>query len=304
MSRPSVSQQPEHLAHFSGHQDRVVSRAQLARAGYDADAVANRVQTRRWQALGRAIVLHDGPVSPRQRLWVAVLTAPGPAIITGRTAAARFGLRGFAANTIDVLVPATAKPVDLEGTTWRRCQTFNEVVVAPSSGPAMATPAQSIVDAARWTARPRPACGLIAAAVQQRVISARVLRDQLESNETIRHHRILNLVAADIEGGADSLGEIDFTKLARKARLRPPIRQSVRLDSFGRRRFLDADFETFAVEVDGGVHLQAETYWNDAHRQNELVLGGDRILRFPTIAFRLDEDAVVAQLARAKEIFG
>jgi hypothetical protein len=45
-------------------------------------------------------------------------------------------------------------------------------------------------------------------------------------------------------------------------------------------------------------------YWNDAHRQNDLVIGGDRILRFPSIAFRVDMPGVEAQLRRAGIAFG
>jgi hypothetical protein len=99
-------------------------------------------------------------------------------------------------------------------------------------------------------------------------------------------------------------GLIDFVKLARRAGLPPPIRQSIRYDSAGRRRYLDVDFGTFAVEVDGGLHLHAPNYWADARRQNELVLGGDRILRFSSYAIRVEEDVVIAQLRRAHEVFG
>ena len=120
----------------------------------------------------------------------------------------------------------------------------------------------------------------------------------------VRHGQLLRSILADIEGGADSLAEIDFAKIARKAGLPPPIRQSIRLDSAGRRRYLDVDFGTFAVEVDGGLHLRAQNYWDGARRQNELVLGGDRILRFPSIAIRLEEHVVIAQLHRAQQVFG
>jgi hypothetical protein len=130
------------------------------------------------------------------------------------------------------------------------------------------------------------------------------LQHELGLAGQVRHCQTLRAVMADIQGGADSLSEIDFVKLARKADLPPPIQQSIRFDSTGRKRYLDADFGTFVVEVDGGVHLRPLTYWDDARRQNELVLGGDRILRFPSIAIRLDEAVVIAQLRRAHLIWG
>ena len=126
----------------------------------------------------------------------------------------------------------------------------------------------------------------------------------LDSAGRVDRRHLLRLTLADIEGGADSLGEIDMAGLALQAGLWLPIRQAVRKDSDGRRRYLDNDFGTFEVEVDGAVHLLPDTYWDDMYRQNELTLGGGRLLRFPTIAIRLQPDKVVAQLRRAAELFG
>ena len=168
----------------------------------------------------------------------------------------------------------------------------------------MVSRGRAIIDAAAWTPQPRVACALMVASVQQGVVSAAVLRQHLAVAGAVRHAEILRSIVADIEGGSDSLSEIDFVKLARKAGLPPPIRQSIRYDSAGRRRYLDVDFGTFAVEVDGGVHLRAENYWADARRQNDLVMGGDRILRFPSYAIRVDEEEVITQLRRAHRVFG
>jgi hypothetical protein len=292
------------LAAAETAQDRVVSRQQLAAAGYNAQAVGRRIDAGDWQALGAAIVLHSGEISGRQHQWIAMLTAPGFAAISGRTATTQFGLRGFVPNSIDVLIPFSTKPAALVGVRWRRIRDFDSLAIAQRPGPATVTRERAVLDAASWTPDARVACALLAAAVQQRVTPIAMLRSQFSDDAVRRHHAIFGLILADIEGGADSLGEIDLGRLARKAGLPPPIRQSIRRDLAGRRRYLDADFGTFVVEVDGGLHLRAQTYWNDAHRQNELVLGGDRILRFPTIAIRLDEETVVRQLRRAKAIFG
>jgi very-short-patch-repair endonuclease len=70
------------------------------------------------------------------------------------------------------------------------------------------------------------------------------------------------------------------------------------------RRFLDADFDTFCVEIDGGFHIRPLNYWDDARRQNDLLVQGDRILRFPSVALRLEPEVVVAQLRAARKAFG
>ena len=282
-----------------------MSRIQLAAAGYDADAARRRVDAVRWQRIGHAFVLANGRVSSAQRQWAAVLSAPGLVAVTGRAAAERYGLRGFPPDMIDVLVPrGTTRLVPIDGVRWRESRRFGADDVAPGLGVPMVLRGRAIVDAAGWTPKPRVACALLAAAVQQRVVPAAALRRGLAVASGLRQLRILRSILADIEGGADSLAEIDFGVLARKAGLPPPIRQSFRMDAAGRRRYLDVDFGTFCVEVDGGIHLRPMNYWDDARRQNDLVLGGDRILRFPSIAIRLDEEVVLAQLRKAHLIFG
>jgi very-short-patch-repair endonuclease len=78
----------------------------------------------------------------------------------------------------------------------------------------------------------------------------------------------------------------------------------VRLDDFGRRRYLDALIESptgarVACEVDGALHLLASTYWQDMARANEMVIAKQPLLRFPTLAMRVDEPLVVDQIRRA-----
>ena len=283
----------------------VVSRPQLLNVGYDNDAARRRTTSGEWRRVGSAFVLHSGMLTGQQLQWAAVLTAPGLAAVTGRTAAARYGLRGFEPVAIDVLLKrGDGSPHRIEGVHWHESRRFTERDIVPRSGVPMVSRGRAVIDAAAWTPKPRVACALMAASVQQRVVPVAALRRELAAGGAIRHARILRAILADIEGGADSLSEIDFVKLARKAGLPPPIRQSIRYDSAGRRRYLDVDFGTFAVEIDGGLHLHAPNYWADARRQNELVLGGDRILRFSSYAIRVEEDVVIAQLRRAHQVFG
>lgn len=286
-------------------QDMVVSRPQLASFGYDSDAARRRTTAREWQKVGNAFVLHSGVPTGAQVQWAAVLTAPGLAAVTGRTGAAQYGLRGFEPVAVDVLLKrGDGSPHQIEGVHWHESRRFCALDIPPSFGVPTASRGRAIIDAAAWTPKPRVACALMAASVQQGVVPVSALRKELTAAGGLRHGTILRSILADIEGGADSLSEIDFIKLARKAGLRPPIQQSIRFDSAGRRRYLDADFGTFVAEVDGGVHLNAPNYWADQRRQNDLVLGGDRILRFSSFAIRLDEDVVIAQLRRAQQIFG
>jgi hypothetical protein len=304
MPRLSAYQRHDVLAAIATGQCDVASRAQLASAGFDRHTVTRMVLARRWQLVGLAVVLHGGEASAQQKQWAALLSAPRLAAIGGRTAAGAYGLKGFAPDVLDVVLSTGSKPVAIPGVRWHRSERFDAFDVHPSANPPRVQPARAFVDAAAWTTSPRISCALLVASVQQRLIAATMLRREILAAGPLRHRADLLVVVTDIEGGADSLAEIDFVKIARRVGLPPPLRQSIRYGPDGRRRYLDADFGAFAVEVDGAMHLHTLNYWADAQRQNDLVIGGDHILRFPSIAFRVDVEAVEAQLRRAGIAFG
>jgi hypothetical protein len=163
---------------------------------------------------------------------------------------------------------------------------------------------RSAIDAAGWSPSARTACGLVSAVVQQRLSTADRLLHVLEQAGSVRHRRALKLALADIAGGAHALTEIDFARLCRKYELGRVVHQAVRLDGSGKRRYLDAVVESpagaqVACEIDGAVHLMEATYWNDMSRSNELLISGQPLLRFPSIAMRLDEARVADQVRRA-----
>ncbi len=53
------------------------------------------------------------------------------------------------------------------------------------------------------------------------------------------------------------------------------------------------------VEIDGGQHTDAHTWWADMQRQNELWIPGDRVLRFPAWVVRARPAEVVGQMRAA-----
>ena len=120
----------------------------------------------------------------------------------------------------------------------------------------------------------------------------------------IRRSSLIRFTLQDVQGGANALSEIDFGALCRRWNLPVTARQVVRKDRYGKRRYLDVeligpDGLVARVEVDGAVHLLVRSYWDDMFRQNEFVISGDPILRFPSVAVRFDEFVVVDQVARA-----
>ena len=155
------------------------------------------------------------------------------------------------------------------------------------------------MDALEHLTLPLRGCALLAAVVQQRLLPASSVAALLMAERTLPRRALYASVTHDIQGGSHSLLEIDFVRLAQRAGLPAPRRQSIRLDRSGRRRYLDADFDAFAVEVDGAVHLKPLTWWDDMFRQNSIVLTGKPVLRFASVAVRLAPDQVIAQLREA-----
>lgn len=287
-------------------QDDVVRRGQLATAGWSRSAVQAQLSAERWQAIGAVvIVLHNGPLTPQQYRWVAVLNAGQHAVLAGRTAAAAGGLVGWEGGAEEVLVPKGTSVPELSAVS---CVVHESRRLAPGDTHPVARPPRTrieraLVDAASWSASPRTACGLLAAGVQQRLTTAGRLLETLQAAGRLQHRRVMATALQDIAGGAQALSEIDFGRLCRRHGLPPPTRQQVRTDSSGRRRYLDAtivgpDGEVVHAEVDGALHLRVRTYWDDMDRGNELVIAGERVLRFGSIAMYLDEYRVADQLRR------
>ncbi len=276
-------------------------------AGLDRRSLDVELFLGRWQDVGpTVIVAHNGPISPEQRQWVAVLNAGPRAALCGRTALSNQGLVGWEDDAPHVIVERGSKPPELPEIEVRvhESRRFDpERHVHPARTPRSTPVDRSLIDGAAWTRSPRGACGLVIAGVQQRISTAPRLLDQLADSGALRHRRLLKLVLGDAAGGAQALSEVDFGKLCRRRGLPEPRRQVVRPDNQGRRRYVDVEMRDrkgrrFLVEIDGAVHLVVGSYWRDMARANEIVIAGNDLLRFPTVALYLDEDVVVDQLWR------
>ena len=282
----------------------VATWTQLRRAGHSPGRIKAQLAAGRWRRWGYAIVLHSGPLSREQRWFVARAHGGPRALLTGFTAAEVYGLRGWERDPVHLLVPANARvvngcplPVVIHRTRhWPRVP---RNATAPVHGRAGAL----LVAAASFDT-PRPACGILAAAVQQRVTTAARLSDALELAPRLRHRAAVRAALLDIAQGADALSEIDFVSLCRRHGLPAPMQQRVRVERSGRRRYLDAswlrrDGRLVVAEVDGALHLAPRRWWDDQLRQNELALADALVLRFPSVVVRTEPALVVAQLRRA-----
>ena len=283
--------------------DTVSSLVLLAGSGWTKSAVGSQLRARRWQRFGRAIVTHNATPTLSERRYIALVNAGAKAALTAFSALEIQGLHGWEREVSHVLVPG--------GTDVRRVQvapvrihyvgTWEESEVITAR--ALHRPPDAALLAAATLPNPRHACGLLAALVQQRLARPDQLLAALARRTRVRHRGALLLAAHDIAQGAQALSEIDFARLCRRHHLPPPRRQSIRVERDGRRRYLDAEWDLpdgrrLVVEVDGAVHLVARRWWSDQLRQNEIVIAGSPVLRFPSVVVRTEELLVVDQLRR------
>jgi len=293
------------LAQLARRQHAVVTRAQLAGLGISARHVSGQLAARRWRAVtSDVVVLHCGPLPREAELWTAVLDARPPVALGSWTGLAKHGLRGWDRAGTHIVVPRGAKTRRIPG-----------VVVHESRRPApedivqvdrlpVHTAERCAVDAAAWQDSPRTAVGLLAAVVQQRKATPEGLWDQLDRVGQVRFRALMRHSIADIQGGSDALSEIDLVRLCRRNGLPEPRRQERRVDSRGRHRYLDAEWDLrggrrLVVEIDGIGHMDAARWYDDLLRDAELDTGDGTVrLRLPAVAARADPVRVLAILSR------
>jgi hypothetical protein len=138
---------------------------------------AGQIRANRWQRIGRAVVLHDATPSVAELRRAALIVLGPRAALTSLTALAEWGLTGWDRAAIHVLVPRGARVVRPAGLPLRvhYTGTWSSETIHP--GRQLHRPAHAAVVAAAGFAHPRPACGILAAAFQQRLVRAGDLVD-------------------------------------------------------------------------------------------------------------------------------
>jgi hypothetical protein len=294
-------------------QDGVVRRETLLDAGVAQGHVDRMLDAGKWRsdAGGLVVIAHNGPLTPRQQQAVAVLAGGQVCALAARTAAANCGLEGWQAELVEVVVPrgTTYPRLELVEVKVHESRRFTVGDIHPVAWPPRVRVERAIVDAAVWSRRPRTACGVMAAAVQQRLTEADRLLDELARAGAVRHRHLLSAALRDISGGAQAVSEIDFGRFCRRNGLPAPVRQVVRRDAEGRRRYLDAVLvgpsgRVVRVEIDGALHLVVQTYWSDMYRDNDLRIDNEVLVRLPSYAMHADDERALAQLRRALDLSG
>ncbi|MEO6998623.1 MAG: hypothetical protein ABI112_11110, partial [Terracoccus sp.] len=269
----------------------VAHRADLRAAGLSRHDVASEVDAGRWRRAGRHTVV-IGTSAPRGEAlwWRAVWETGAGAALDGAAALMVSGLTGYLADAIDVSLPTDNRRHSVPGV--RRHRRSSQPASIAVGVPRVRSE-HAAIHAAHWARSDRQAALVLCLVVQQRLVSPAGLLGAWRAIGRSPRRQMIDTVVHDVCDGAHSLGELDFAGLCRARGLPEPQRQSVRSRPDGR-VYLDVarDDTGLVVEIDGGHHALALNVVADALRQNELLLGAERVLRVPVLGLRLGPERV------------
>jgi hypothetical protein len=247
----------------------------------------------------RFVVTHNGPLTWRQQVWAALLAAPKGSLVAGLTALHLDGFTGFAMTPAHILMPARGRRPSSELGVFHRTEVLPDRHVAERSPPRTVV-ARSLIDAAAWASTERQARAIILSGVRQRLVTVEAAFAALDVRLVTRRQRAITEALIDASGGIQSMPELDFDRIVRRAGVPSPTRQQV-LRRLSGVLYLDADYEAYglSVEVDGAPHTDVTAGENDAEREHLLVVRGRRVLRLSAWLVRHRPQYVAALLVAA-----
>jgi len=284
---------------LADHQAGVITRRQLLECGWsEADVdVARRFAG--WAMLGGGVyALHRGPLHPDARAWAVVLRCGPGAALAGASALALWGCEQGPTERWHVAVQADRHPRVPSTVCLHRVRS-HEVRVHLGSGPPRQRVEAAVLDAVAECAGERRALGLVLGALGERLTTP----DRLEADLRLRgrhsKRRLLQGILTDARTGAASCLEIEYQRRVQRPHHLPPVRINVPEQVGSRRVYRDLRYQGLVVELDGAAHHGHMTAVADRRRDNDLVVAGERTLRFGWTEVVDDPCQVAATVALA-----
>ena len=283
-------------------QDGMVARRQLNRHGVGWDHVDAQVQARRWvERTPRVISTVTGELNRAQLEWLAVLHAGERSMLGGLTAAERQGLTGWHRDVVTVYVDDELSFEPVDGVRFFRSRRPFELLRHPRPGvPDCRRQPAGLLFAAYQTT-PRPAHGVIAASVQQRLTTVERMVEWVDTLRPLRWSKPFKRTLGDIAGGAHSGAELDVRRMCRRFGMAMPDGQVARTDRAGQQRWTDCEWRlpdgrVVVLEVDGSFHLDVLESMADHRRARRLTTATRVVVRCSAYELRYESDQVAADL--------
>lgn len=289
---------PRETAALAAKQAGMLSRSQLAIAGFDSRHIARRIELGYWAAItDRVVSIGPSPWNRESELWAASLHYES-GYLTGRAALEVLGFPGSVGDRVDIAHRESRRNPPLPMMVVHQRAKLNSGLTSRCVPVAAAT-----VDAMRFDATLRQRCFTATWMIQRQHVELSALIDECARTNTINgsHHVVKAL--GELSVGIEAMSELVFDQLCRKFQVPKPSRQMRRVDSEGRPRYLDASWEspsrTVIAEIDGRGHLDYKVRLDDMFRDNSMALQGSITLRIPYLALRLEPARWMAQVRKA-----
>ena len=283
-------------------QHGMVARRQLNAHGLHHHAVRNQIAAGRWvERTPRVISTNTGNLSRDQLLWLAVLHAGPRSLVGGLTAAQCHGLTGWERGEVTILVDDELSFEPVDGVRFFRSRRPFDLMVSSRPGIPRCQLEPAVLLWAAYDAAIRPAHGVLAATVQQRLTTPARLLEWVDRLRPLRRAKSFRGTLGDIAGGAHSASELDVRRMCRRSGLTRPHRQRPRVDRGGRIRWTDCEWDlpngsTVVLEVDGSFHMEAAQWSADLRRARRITTRDRVVVRCSAFELRHEPDEVAADL--------
>jgi hypothetical protein len=281
----------------------MLARRQLNALGLDHNYVRHQVAAERWALRTPTVVsTTTGALTFDQRLWLGVLHAGRDATVADLTALQVAGLERWERPHVTIMVPQSADVEPVSGVRFRRTRRNLADLSEDRNGLRTLAVEPAALLVAGYGRSLRTGYGLLAATVQQRLTTATRLAGWVDRLQPLRHARLLRSTLGDIEGGAQSMAEIDIGRVCRRFGLPAPMRQVRRRERSGRVRFTDCEWRLLdgrllVLEVDGAFHMAADQWEEDLARARGLMAQGAVVVRCTAQELRFRPGRVMEDLA-------
>ncbi|WP_309648410.1 hypothetical protein [Nocardioides sp.] len=280
----------------------LLARRQLTAHGLDWGRVRNQIAAHRWvEVTPRVVCTTTGRLTPEQRRWMAVLHAGPRSMIGGLTAAEVQGLKRWERDEVCVLVDDELSFEPVKGVRFFRSRRPYELLRSPRPGLPRCQLEPAVLLWAGYDAAIRPAHGVLAAVVQQRLTTPGQLLSWLDQLTPLRRAKGFRATLGDIAVGGHSLAELAVDRMCRRFGLPLPRRQTRRQDSSGVDRWTDCEWDlpdgtVLVLEVDGSFHLDVVQWQDDLRRTRRITAPGRVVVRCTAYELRHEADEVAVDL--------
>jgi hypothetical protein len=267
-------------------QSGTIARAQLRFRGLTDAMISSQIEDKRWTRLLPGVYLTNNGIPPIEAWWWAVhLYAGSKSAIAGASALQRWGVRE-PALPVTIEIPHTKQMITRPGfgdelIVWRR-RTQRPARALNDLPPTVKLP-DTVIDVSDELSTRRGIGDLVTSACQTQYASAEKIRRALTLRPRVTNRALVEGVLAELEGGADSVLEMDGVVEVLRAHGLPEGRGQVRGTNHGANIRHDRVLDGYGIVLEFDGRLGHDGYSNrirDHQRDNTVAAAGGQTLRF------------------------